>query len=66
MVDLPHHSVIVGGLESWMGEMKPIAESRLEQSVADFLGLPTVKLYAPPPPRPVWAISTGGGGGSWL
>jgi hypothetical protein len=51
MVDLPHGSVIVGGLESWRGDKKPVVESRLEEKVRELLELPSVSMFAPP----VWS-----------
>lgn len=52
MVDLARHSVIIGGLESWYGDMKDIQEERLAGRVARLLGQPSVKLFAPPVDSP--------------
>src|SRR5262245_60321145 len=54
LVDLPNHSVIVGGLENWAGVSDEIREPRLIEKLKTFLlrqGLqvPQLKLYAPPP-----------------
>jgi hypothetical protein len=48
MVDLLSQAVIVGGLDDWMGDMRPIAEERLVAKLQGFLGVPALKLYAPP------------------
>lgn len=49
MLDLPEHSVIVGGLDGWRGvEAHPIHEPRLAAKVQQALGVGAVKLYAPP------------------
>jgi len=54
LVDLPDHSVIVGGLENWTGVADEIREPRLVEKLKAFLlrqGLPVpqLKLFAPPP-----------------
>ena len=50
LVDLPEHSVIVGGLGTWKGQhLFPIHEKRLEAKLARVLDLPSIKLFAPPP-----------------
>ena len=48
MVDLPEHSVVVGGLDHWSGDRRRIHEERLEGRVCEQLGLAEVALYAPP------------------
>lgn len=52
MVDLPLHSVLVGGLEHWTEQgRQPVHEKRLEASIAKHLGLPEgerVPMYTPP------------------
>ena len=49
MLDLPDHSVLVGGLEQWKDpNRRRIFEDRLEAKVRAHLGLPEVTLYAPP------------------
>lgn len=48
IVDLPRHSVIMGGLEHWRGEGTPIQEERLAAKVRAYLGLPQVGLVSPP------------------
>jgi len=48
LVDLPDHSVIVGGLDHWIGEKRPVREDRLTTKIAELLGVPEVALRAPP------------------
>ena len=50
MVDLPRHSVVVGGLEEWdLGPNKRrISEDRLVAKIQELLKCPTVQLFAPP------------------
>lgn len=48
MVDLPEHSVLIGGLEYWKGEKERVFEDRLESYLRERLGVPELKLYAPP------------------
>ncbi len=48
MVDLPNHSVLVGGLETWVGDRDRIYEARLEGWLQEKLKAPGLKLYAPP------------------
>jgi hypothetical protein len=48
-IDLPEHSVVIGGLDWWKGwDRDRIVEPRLEEKVAHVLGVPHIKLYAPP------------------
>ncbi len=51
LIDLPRHSAIVGGLDKWPHESKleEIVEPRLSRKLSLMAGLPTPKLYAPPP-----------------
>lgn len=50
MVDLPDHSVIIGGLDHWSGyQGSPIDEERLAGKVRTLLGWDSVRFYAPPP-----------------
>lgn len=49
MLDLPNHSVLVAGLEHWTGVDDEIVEPRLADKLCVLLGVPTIKLYAPPP-----------------
>jgi hypothetical protein len=51
MVDLPDHSVLVGGLEQWRypdGRKHRITEERLEGKLAELMKRTEVPLYAPP------------------
>jgi len=48
MVDLPEHSVMIGGLESWQGAELRIHEERLETWLRDRLQIPELTLRAPP------------------
>ncbi len=63
MVDLPDHSVIIGGLDEWTGyENHPVNEERLAAKVRALLGLSSVRFYAPPaddddPNAPVTGIT---------
>jgi hypothetical protein len=50
MVDLPNHSVLVAGLESWsLAGSDLIAEPRLARKLAKVLGAGSVELRTPPP-----------------
>lgn len=48
MVDLPNHSVLIAGLEYWRGDKERIYEERLQTWLSERLGVPELKLYAPP------------------
>ncbi len=49
MLDLPDHSVLVGGLEQWKDPIrKRISEPRLEAKVKSHLKLESIALYRPP------------------
>ena len=48
MVDLPNHSVLIGGLETWRGDKARIFEDRLEGWLQERLKAPELKLFAPP------------------
>jgi len=50
MLDLPNHSVIVGGLNDWfMGSSLDISEPRLAGKICKLLGLRSIRLRTPPP-----------------
>lgn len=49
LVDLPTQSAIVGGLEHWFAVSEEIHEPRLIEKLKRLLGMPTLKLFAPPP-----------------
>ena len=49
MVDLPNHSVLIGGLDHWQfAERKRIYEDRLESYLREKLSLEELTLYEPP------------------
>lgn len=50
LIDLPKHSAIVGGLDTWPKphELEEIVEPRLSQKLTTMTGVPAPKLYAPP------------------
>ena len=50
MVDLPKHSIIIGGLNHWKfgTERIPVVEPRLEQFLQQRLNLASVSLFEPP------------------
>ena len=48
-IDLPEMSVVIGGLDWWKGyERERIIEPRLEEKVAQVLGVSRITLFAPP------------------
>ena len=49
MLDLPNHSVLVGGLDYWTGRGEEIHEPRLTAKLQALLELPSLKLFSPPP-----------------
>lgn len=49
LLDLPEHSVIVGGLDEWSFGGQEIMEPRLVAKLQGLLDMPSLKLYAPPP-----------------
>src|SRR5437879_3302872 len=49
LLDLPKHSVIVGGLDHWLTRGDEVHEPRLVEKLKRLLDLPALKLYAPPP-----------------
>jgi Domain of unknown function (DUF1998) len=51
MVDLPKHSVLIAGLDHWSKGGDEIIEPRLTNKLATALGVPTVRLFSPPPER---------------
>ncbi|MBF2028310.1 MAG: DUF1998 domain-containing protein [Oscillatoriales cyanobacterium C42_A2020_001] len=48
MVDLPNHSVLIGGLNHWKGDRRRIYEDRLAGRVSELLGVKQIAMYAPP------------------
>ena len=51
LIDLPKHSGIVGGLETWpkTGDLEEIVEPRLTRKLQMVTGVATPRLFAPPP-----------------
>ena len=60
LIDLPTHSAIVGGLDTWPKDLQEIVEPRLSQALQRVTGVPAPRLYAPPPaPSEPWAQAKG-------
>src|ERR1043166_52553 len=49
MLDLPNHSVLVGGLDYWNGQNEEIIEPRLTAKLQTLLDIPSLRLFVPPP-----------------
>ncbi len=49
MVDLPNHSVLIGGLEYWNPPGEEVSEPRLAQKLCRLLDVPSLQLRVPPP-----------------
>jgi hypothetical protein len=49
LLDLPTQSVLIGGLDHWAGVSEEVHEPRLVEKLKRLLGLPTLKLFSPPP-----------------
>ena len=51
LIDLPHHSAIVGGLETWpkTSDLEEVVEPRLARKLQIMTGVEAPKLFAPPP-----------------
>ncbi len=51
LIDLPRHSAIVGGLETWpkTGDLQEIIEPRLARKLQTMTGIAAPSLFAPPP-----------------
>ena len=51
LIDLPRHSAIVGGLDTWpkIGDLEEILEPRLTRKLQMMTGVIAPRLYAPPP-----------------
>lgn len=51
LIDLPQHSAIVAGLETWpkKNDLEEIVEPRLTNWLQSVTGVPSPRLYAPPP-----------------
>lgn len=48
MLDLPNHSVLIGGLEFWQPLGEAVVEKRLSDKLQLLLKVPVLQLYAPP------------------
>jgi hypothetical protein len=48
MVDLPDHSVVIGGLTYWKGDRSYIREERLRNKICEILDVKEIKLFSPP------------------
>ena len=60
LVDLPRHSAIIGGLDTWPKGLDEVVEPRLALKLRNLTGVPTPRLYAPPPtPSEPWATRRG-------
>ena len=60
LIDLPAHSAIVGGLDTWPQGLQEIVELRLSRALQQYTDVPAPKLYAPPPaPSEPWAPAKG-------
>ena len=56
LVDLPRHSAIIGGLETWPKGLEEIVEPRLTQVLERITKVPSPSLFAPPAePEEPWA-----------
>ena len=51
LIDLPRHSAIVGGLETWpkTSDLEEIVEPRLARKLQIMTGVAAPRLFAPPP-----------------
>ena len=66
LLDLPEHAAIVAGLETWpnTGDLEEIIDERLTGLLRAITGVPSPRMYAPPPEPPdPW--SPGRGIGAW-
>ena len=48
LIDLPHDSAIVGGLDTWPRSLEEILEPRLTRKLQTITGIKAPKLYSPP------------------
>jgi Domain of unknown function (DUF1998) len=49
LLDLPNHSVLVGGLDDWANATEEVHEARLVEKLKRLLNRPSLRLFAPPP-----------------
>ena len=60
LIDLPKHSAIIGGLETWSKGLDEVVETRLAHKLRRMTGVPAPRLCAPPPsPNEPWAAPRG-------
>ena len=60
LIDLPNHAAIMGGLDTWPHGLDEIVEPRLTRVLGKLAGIPSPRLYAPPPaPSEPWAPAKG-------
>ena len=60
LIDLPRHSAIIGGLDTWSKDLDEVVEPRLAQKLARLTRVPAPRLCAPPPtPNEPWATRRG-------
>ena len=66
LIDLPEDSAIVAGLGTWPGpsSLEEIVEPRLSGMLQRITGVPSPRIYAPPP-QPVEPWAPGRGIGAW-
>ena len=60
LIDLPKHSAIIGGLDTWPKDLDEVIEPRLAHKLETMTGVPVPRLCAPPPsPNEPWAARRG-------
>ena len=60
LIDLPKHAAIMGGLDTWPSGLEEIVEPRLTRVLSNLTGVPSPRLYAPPPaPSEPWVPAKG-------
>ena len=60
LIDLPKHSAIIGGLDTWPKDLGEVVEPRLARKLEIMTGVPAPRLCAPPPsPNEPWAARRG-------
>ena len=68
LLDLPEHAAIVAGLETWpnTGDLDEIIDERLAGLLGAITGVPSPRMYAPPPePQDPWSPPRGIGAWSF-
>ena len=60
LIDLPRHSAVIGGLDTWPSGLEEVVEPRLARKLQAMTGITHPRLYAPPPaPRELWGPARG-------